>query len=71
MAARTRALEFEKGVLKVEVPDSAWRTELQHLAPKYLAILNRYAAGISRIEFVARKKTETVLKQQTNLGQES
>jgi len=56
VAARTRALEFSRGVLKVEVPDSAWRAELQHLAPRYVAIANRYAAGVSRIEFVIRSK---------------
>lgn len=56
VAARTRALEFSSGVLKVEVPDSAWRAELQYLAPKYVAILNKYATGVSRVEFVVRNK---------------
>jgi len=56
VAARTRALEFSRGVLKVEVPDSAWRAELQHLAPRYVAIANKYAAGVNRIEFVIRSK---------------
>lgn len=56
VAARTRALEFSRGVLKVEVPDSAWRAELQHLAPRYVAIANKYAAGVNRIEFVVRSK---------------
>ena len=56
VAARTRALEFSRGVLKVEVADSAWRAELQHLAPKYVAILNKYATGVSRVEFVVRGK---------------
>lgn len=55
VATRTRALEFTQGVLKIEVPDAAWRAELQHLAPKYLAIVNRYATRVSRIEFVLRK----------------
>jgi hypothetical protein len=56
VAARTRALEFSRGVLKVEVADAAWRAELQHLAPKYVAILNRYGTGVSRVEFVVRGK---------------
>ena len=56
VAARTRALEFARGVLRVEVPDSAWRVELQHLAPRYVAVLNRYAPGVSRVEFVVRNK---------------
>jgi hypothetical protein len=56
VAARTRALEFSRGVLIVEVPDKAWRAELQHLAPRYVAVLNKYAAGVSRVEFVVRSK---------------
>ncbi len=52
VAERTRALEFASGVLRVEVPDAGWRAELQHLAPRYLAVINRYSrATISRIEF--------------------
>jgi hypothetical protein len=56
VAARTKALEFSCGVLRVEVPDSAWRAELQELAPRYVAALNRYAKGVSRVEFVVRRK---------------
>ena len=53
VAARTTALSFDKGVLRVEVPDMGWRAELKHLAPQYLAVINRYAnAAVSRIEFV-------------------
>ena len=53
VAQRTRALEFAVGVLQVEVPDSGWRTELRTLAPKYLAIMNRYVSEpVERIEFV-------------------
>lgn len=56
VAARTQALEFSQGVLRVEVPDSAWRAELEHLAPRYVAALNRYAKGVSAVEFVVRRK---------------
>jgi len=56
VAGRTKALEFSDGVLKVEVPDAAWRAELQNLAPRYVAALNRYAKGVSRVEFVVRRK---------------
>jgi hypothetical protein len=56
VARRTRALEFSRGVLTVEVPDTAWRNELQHLAPKYVAIINRYAGKVNRVEFVVRGK---------------
>ena len=56
VAARTSALEFSRGVLRVEVPDSAWRAELQHLAPRYVAALNKFVKGINRVEFVVRNK---------------
>ena len=56
VAARTRALDFTNGALTVEVPDAGWRSELQHLAPQYLAVINRYAAkNVNRINFVVRK----------------
>ena len=55
VAERTRALEFTKGVLRVEVPDAGWRAELQRLAPQYLAVINRYATqAVDRIHFVTR-----------------
>lgn len=53
VAERTRALNFKDGVLCVEVADAGWRSELQVLAPKYLASINRYTTQIvRRIEFV-------------------
>src|ERR1700739_3925774 len=53
VAARTQALDFVDGILRVEVPDSGWRRELQSLAPRYLATLNRYLGNsVRRIEFV-------------------
>jgi len=55
VAARTTALSFDKGVLRVEVPDAGWRAELRHLAPQYLAVINRYSSSpVGRIEFVIR-----------------
>ena len=55
VAERTRAVEFAAAVLRVEVPDSGWRREMQGLAPRYLAMLNRYAGQkVERIEFVIR-----------------
>ena len=56
VAVRTQAVEFSRGVLRVEGPDSAWRAELQHLAPRYVAALNKYAKGVIRVEFVVRRK---------------
>lgn len=53
VAERTRALRFVDGVLKVEVADAGWRSGLQALAPRYLAVINRYTTEIVRkIEFV-------------------
>ena len=58
VAERTRALDFTQGVLRVEVPDSGWRTELQALAPQYLAVINRYTGeNVQRIQFVVSEKT--------------
>jgi hypothetical protein len=54
VAARTRAVSYEGGVLRVEVPDAAWRSELSALAPHYLATLNQFAE-VKRIEFVPMK----------------
>jgi Dna[CI] antecedent, DciA len=56
VAERTRALEFAEAVLRVEVPDAGWKREMQGLAPRYLAMLNRYAGQkVERIEFVIRQ----------------
>ena len=56
VAERTRALDFACAVLRVEVPDAGWRREMQSLAPRYLATLNRYAGQkVERIEFVVRR----------------
>ena len=53
VAARTSALDFDDGILRVEVPDAGWRAELRSLAPQYLAVINRYTgSGVRRIEFV-------------------
>jgi hypothetical protein len=58
VAARTRAVDFAQGILRVEVPDAGWRVELQALAPQYLAVVNRYVAeGVKRIEFVIMDKS--------------
>jgi hypothetical protein len=53
VAERTRALTFEDGVLRVEVTGVGWKAELQTLAPRYLAMINRYTSeAVRRIEFV-------------------
>jgi hypothetical protein len=56
VADRTRALDFSDRVLRVEVPDAGWKREMQNLASRYLAALNRYAGQeVERIQFVVRK----------------
>ncbi len=58
VAARTVALDFSDGILRVQVADFGWRRELQALAPRYVAVLNRYLAEqVTRIEFVVGEKT--------------
>jgi len=53
VAERTRALSFVDGVLCVAVTDLGWKAELQSLAPRYLASINRYTVeAVRRIEFV-------------------
>jgi hypothetical protein len=55
VAERTRALSFSDGVLRVEVADEGWRRELINLAPRYLALINKYSATlVKRIEFVVK-----------------
>jgi hypothetical protein len=56
VAERTRAVAFADSVLRVEVSDAGWKREMQNLAPRYLAVLNRYAGQkVERIEFVIRQ----------------
>ena len=53
VAERTRAVSFLDGVLRVAVADTGWKFELQGLAPRYLASINRYTIeAVRRIEFV-------------------
>ena len=53
VAERTRALDFSDGVLRIGVADTGWRSELISLAPRYLALINRYTAeAVRKIEFV-------------------
>ena len=57
VAERTQAVSFAYGVLRIEVPDAGWRAELQNLAPRYLAALNRYTGeSVQRVEFVTRSE---------------
>ena len=60
VAERTRAVQFSDAVLRVEVPDAGWKREMQSLAPRYVAAMNRYAGQkVERIEFVIRQEQRT------------
>jgi Dna[CI] antecedent, DciA len=53
VSARTFALDFQQGILRVRVQDVGWRKELQALSAQYLAVINRYSSeSVRRIEFV-------------------
>jgi Dna[CI] antecedent, DciA len=55
VADRTRALGFADGILRVEVADKGWQRELMALAPRYVAVINRYSGtSVRRIEFVVK-----------------
>lgn len=57
VAERTRALDFTGAILRVEVPDFGWKREMQALASRYVAMLNRYTSQkVERIEFVIREE---------------
>lgn len=60
VAERTRALVFADGTLQVEVADATWRRELQSLAARYVATINRLVQqDVMRIEFSVPKKAPT------------
>ncbi len=53
VAAKTRALSFAGGVLRVEAQDETWRCQLAEFAPSYVAALNEMVSErIQRVEFV-------------------
>jgi predicted nucleic acid-binding Zn ribbon protein len=56
VAERTRAESFINGILRVTVADLAWKRELQLLAPRYVATINRYVGQrVDRIEFLVQQ----------------
>ncbi len=53
VAARTRALSFTAGVLRIEAHDEMWRRQLVDFAPSYVAALNELVSErVVRVEFV-------------------
>lgn len=58
VASRTHALSFANGILQVEVGSLRWKSELQSLAPRYLAALNQYSPGtVRKIEFIVAQSS--------------
>ncbi|HWR37333.1 MAG TPA: DciA family protein, partial [Clostridia bacterium] len=50
---RTKVLEFREGILRIEVPDAAWRAQLLGMAGHYRAALTEYSGQtVQRIEFL-------------------
>lgn len=63
VAQRTRAVDFADAILRVEVPDAGWKREMQNLAPRYVAAINRYAGQkVERIEFVVSTEKTGVIR---------
>jgi hypothetical protein len=63
VAQRTRAVDFSDAILRVEVPDVGWRREMQSLAPRYVAAMNRYAGQkVEKIEFVISTEKAGVIR---------
>jgi hypothetical protein len=53
VAKKTRALDFVRGLLRVQVPDRAWRTELEALSADYVRAINDLVQKkVTKIEFV-------------------
>jgi hypothetical protein len=56
VAGKTEVLEFREGVLRVRVPDEAWRSNLAGFVPRYLELLNTMLSQrVEKIEFVPQK----------------
>ena len=53
VADKTEVLDFREGVLRVRVPDEAWRANLDSFVPRYLELLNdMLSKKVENIEFV-------------------
>jgi hypothetical protein len=62
VAERTLALSLLDGVFRVGVADMGWKSELQALAPRYLAAINRYTTeAVRRIDFVVTRQEDADL----------
>src|SRR5438270_1632784 len=54
VANRTRAMDFVGGVLRIEVPDQAWKAQLEALMSDYMRAFGTLVEKkkVERIEFV-------------------
>ena len=69
VAKRTRVLGFRGGVLRIEVPDVAWKNQLSSLAPKYLeAFSQTIDAPVKHILFLLPGENFGFLPQQAKSG---
>ena len=60
VAEKTRALGFAEGELIIQVPDTAWRTQLLALAKDYLRQLGEVTDGrVQRLRFVLPNELES------------
>jgi len=58
VAEKTEVVEFRGGLLRVRVPDEAWRVNLAAFVPRYLELLNTMLREqVEKIEFVPPQKT--------------
>ena len=58
VAEKTEVVEFRAGVLRVRVPDEAWRVNLTGFVPRYLELLNTMLREqVEKIEFVPPQRT--------------
>jgi len=54
VANRTRPMDFQGGVLRVEVPDKEWKAQLEALVPDYLRAFATLVEKkkVEKIEFI-------------------
>jgi hypothetical protein len=58
VAGKTEVLEFRAGVLRVRVPDEAWRANLAGFVPGYIEMLNTMLSEkVETIEFVPPQRS--------------
>jgi len=67
VANRTRAMDFANGLLRIEVPDQAWKAQLEALKADYLRAFGTLVIQkrVDQIEFIVPN-----LRRQEPLGKE-